>query len=492
MCTAAAAWAAPPQVIYSTIASSPTSNVPGIAGARFQSFSRPYRSDNTRFWIMRADTDLAATQDGVILKGSGLSGAAILQEGDATHWAPLTQTIESFREQMGINDDGHYAFSVNLGGSAPTTADEMIVQYTGTFSIVAQEGGPVPGIAGEAYGTTLDSVSITNADVVAFRAPLTIGGQPDATDEFLILGGAVLAQEGVHIPAGLFGGPQAWDNFDAEDFTVSANGAWIAQGDVLGDTTRDKVVARNGTVVMQEGRTHADLPAPFDAILAAEIAMAPEGSWMARGETTNDLEDFVIHDGEVVVRTGSLVPFGFPGENFSEAIFDPTFFSIASNGFGHFLYGGVTDYVDPNRNAVLVWNDEMLFLREGDGVDVNGDGLANDGAVISVFNNDDVFVGDDGWVYFTADLQASNGSGPLGQAYLRVLAPICRGDMNCDGIVDFFDIDPLVLAFSFPGGVDYPLDCYWLAGDCDEDGDVDFFDIDPFVNRLGQPCIPIP
>ncbi len=65
----------------------------------------------------------------------------------------------------------------------------------------------------------------------------------------------------------------------------------------------------------------------------------------------------------------------------------------------------------------------------------------------------------------------------------------CTGDMNCDGSVDFFDIDPLVAAFqgeasylaAYPG-------CIWLNGDADGDNDVDFFDIDPFVSLLGQPC----
>ncbi len=78
-----------------------------------------------------------------------------------------------------------------------------------------------------------------------------------------------------------------------------------------------------------------------------------------------------------------------------------------------------------------------------------------------------------------------------GQAGLYSLeiteAPQARlGDMDCDGDIDFFDIDPFVLALS--GEVAYEAsypDCHWLSADCDEDGDVDFFDIDPFVALLG-------
>lgn len=65
--------------------------------------------------------------------------------------------------------------------------------------------------------------------------------------------------------------------------------------------------------------------------------------------------------------------------------------------------------------------------------------------------------------------------------YIRLL-----GDLNCDGRVDFDDIDAFVLALSGQGGYygRYP-DCRWLNADCDQDGDVDFDDVDPFVALLG-------
>ncbi len=59
------------------------------------------------------------------------------------------------------------------------------------------------------------------------------------------------------------------------------------------------------------------------------------------------------------------------------------------------------------------------------------------------------------------------------------------GDLDCDGDVDFDDIDPFVTALGGQGGYEaaYP-DCNWLNADCDNDGDVDFDDIDPFVALL--------
>ncbi len=59
------------------------------------------------------------------------------------------------------------------------------------------------------------------------------------------------------------------------------------------------------------------------------------------------------------------------------------------------------------------------------------------------------------------------------------------GDMNCDGVISFDDIDPFVLALSGRTGYEaaHP-DCYWTNADVNADGQVDFNDIDPFVALL--------
>ena len=63
--------------------------------------------------------------------------------------------------------------------------------------------------------------------------------------------------------------------------------------------------------------------------------------------------------------------------------------------------------------------------------------------------------------------------------------PFTVGDMDCDGDVDFDDINPFVLALTDPltYQAQYP-NCNYLNGDCDGDGDVDFDDINAFVALL--------
>ena len=66
------------------------------------------------------------------------------------------------------------------------------------------------------------------------------------------------------------------------------------------------------------------------------------------------------------------------------------------------------------------------------------------------------------------------------------------GDLNCDGAVNTFDIDPFVLALadSAAYAAAYP-DCEIYNGDCNEDGAVNVFDIDAFVLLLtgGGPVV---
>ncbi|MFH1747211.1 MAG: dockerin type I domain-containing protein [Planctomycetota bacterium] len=63
--------------------------------------------------------------------------------------------------------------------------------------------------------------------------------------------------------------------------------------------------------------------------------------------------------------------------------------------------------------------------------------------------------------------------------------PFIYGDMNCDGNVDSYDIDPFILAVSSKEGYEqqYP-NCRWLNGDVNGDGEVNSYDIVPFIDLL--------
>lgn len=85
----------------------------------------------------------------------------------------------------------------------------------------------------------------------------------------------------------------------------------------------------------------------------------------------------------------------------------------------------------------------------------------------------------DGWLALPGDDWVSEPVTPLRPEPLP-------GDLNCDGRVDFADIDPFVTALAGQAVYEaaYP-GCRYANGDCDGDGGVDFADIDPFVALLG-------
>jgi LmbE family N-acetylglucosaminyl deacetylase len=74
---------------------------------------------------------------------------------------------------------------------------------------------------------------------------------------------------------------------------------------------------------------------------------------------------------------------------------------------------------------------------------------------------------------------------PLARDACVSTASWMRGDLNCDGALNAFDIDPFVLALTTPLSYifQYPNCDIWLA-DVNQDGWINAFDIDPFVLLL--------
>jgi hypothetical protein len=90
---------------------------------------------------------------------------------------------------------------------------------------------------------------------------------------------------------------------------------------------------------------------------------------------------------------------------------------------------------------------------------------------------------------------ASNGGGGAGELWNAKMMSwpfsalpslFTVGDLNCDGAVNFDDINPFVLAVSDPGAyeTEFP-DCDVNLADCNDDGAVNFDDINAFVALLG-------
>ncbi len=72
-----------------------------------------------------------------------------------------------------------------------------------------------------------------------------------------------------------------------------------------------------------------------------------------------------------------------------------------------------------------------------------------------------------------------------------IVRPIRRGDVNCDCMVDFFDVDPFLLALFDPAA--FALiqpNCSPANADFDDNLITDFFDVDPFLECLFDTLCP--
>jgi hypothetical protein len=296
--------------LFTNIAASPTSDVPGLPGAKFTAsttstaiFDRPWTSPNGSHWLITADTDLPTAEDEVLL----LDGAVAGREGTPAAWE-VGQLWGPLDARIGLNDAGEYAFTINVAPS--TVNDDYTIKVTAgpTYTVITREADPIAALPGATWDDTIDSPVLLNDGRVSVSADLIDGPGvvTTADDEIVVLDNVLVAREGITVPGGQTGAPQAWENFNVEDvwFDVTGNSS-IILGDLLGSTTTDQVAVVNNNVVLQEG---VIIPGSgfADVIAATGIdwaLMDPAGNWMARGGNVGG-QDWVVRNGSVVLRTG--------------------------------------------------------------------------------------------------------------------------------------------------------------------------------------------
>ena len=399
----------------------PKSAVPGLPGVNFTSFDRPYRSLSGN-WIISAQTSTGATAtDEVLLSGFGYVGALRVQEGVTAIEAGRTIDSASIDGRYAINDAGDIAFTGNLSGAS--TDDESIIG--GTFAVPFREGQSVGAIV-EPLGPTNSAPNISNGGVVSFRT-FGMPGSSSAENAALIRGGSTLdARKGITTPGGLAAGTEAtFQNLDTNEYYVDAAGTnWVAVGDTnFSTSSQDDVAVYNGNAVVQEGFAIPGTSFTSGVLSIGQAGIVPSGEYWVRGSNT-DAQDWVIFGDSssvsVVAKTGDTLT-GSTTETWSDAPFTSTFFLFAADNSGNYVVGGTTDSADDLANAVLIYNGSFELAREGDAVDLDGNGLLDDGAFISVFNNDDAFLVNNTF-YFTADIKDAAGAA-LGQAFLAMPVP---------------------------------------------------------------------
>ncbi|MEW6250001.1 MAG: beta-propeller fold lactonase family protein [Planctomycetota bacterium] len=218
---------------------------------------------------------------------------------------------------------------------------------------------------------------------------------------------------------------------------------------------------------------------------ALELAISPDGTklYAAGGITEVELGYDIAPDGTLAPMPGSP----FPSVN-GLAVSNV---AVSADG-SHLLAGHGTDgtvrtlAIDPGTGNLTYTGNSFQTSPYRSLRDIQA--LHN-----LFFVSDDYYKG-----VYSFTLNPANGSftqngalvltGGVGTRAMAVWAGGRKGDLNCDGVVNFDDINPFVLALSDPAGyaAAYPT-CPIMNADINNDGVVDFDDINPFVALLTNP-----
>ena len=415
--------AGPAEILYINSPGHPTNVVPGTGlpfnagGTSTSAVIRPWFSQDESQFVIEVFADSpVTTNDDCYLK----NGALLMREGDPTPWNPL-ELWGTLDDDVGLANSGDVLVTQN---TSLTTNDDIVARFTaGVWSELAREGGLVdpfvPSLAGALWDDGMDTPrlaggqSLWHSDLVDFVPAITIG------DEFSLLPSGGIVREGFDIPAGQAGGGTfRWENFTVGETYVNDSGSVML---VLGDTDNpatadDQILAVNGVVVLQENQIIAgsSFVNPIDLSGIVQAWLDNADAWWARGNNDVTEDDWVVRNGIVIVTsdgTSEVVPGS--GEFFSDATFGDCFFAMDGSVSGAWVIGAVTNNVDPQRDGVIVYDDGLgnrqVLAREGDPIDVNGNGLFDDDRFFNTFGNDDVILLESGHVVFTATVE--NGLG---------------------------------------------------------------------------------
>jgi hypothetical protein len=370
------------------------------------------------------------------------------------------------------NEDFDIAYSTRSTGGVPSQAEKLGVYDGLTHTIVLQQGDPLTGLVDlppdpsgdETLSNAVTAVHLRNDGSVGYHL-MTITNCNSSRYPAFMIDDASFIQSGVTMIGG-----EVWDSIDFFDVGGTPDGLhWFAQGDTENpDQSVDDILVVDGEVVVREGT-----PMGGSSVIALNTLftrMLTTGDWFARGNDVN-FNDWAVINGAVVAVTGAPIVTGpSPGpEVWSDAM-------LAFNGNHLLEYALAGETVaGTTPGSALVFDGVEVLAREGDPVDLDGDGMFDDDLFIHSFQQNDLFLTDSAEVYLLVVLR--NGAGALmGDAMLHIPRAVCPADCaNGDGDVNVTDLLSLLSDWGGPG-----------LCDINDDGTINVTDLLDLLSGWGE------
>lgn len=531
-----------PAPVFSTFADQANRVIPGSGGQVFNTggIDLVRVSSSGGWWILKGNRVYAATppatgqditRDEVVVAGtataSSVVGTLVLGERDPY---PAFATGLQVGEVPGtvvvngpasINNSGRFIISTLSPAPVASNANRVLlrgqlsVQLSGLPGVTAlgvygREGSELPGVPGYNFGQDIFADGITDSGEPLFRSQRMAGNK-----QALMLGSTVLAET--------VDGARTWPYVDAELTIPDANyyqfvpfgsapnpmvtpdgSHWALVGQLTGAV--DMLVVDGQTLI----RDFDFLPGEVDFVIldVGLTRLASNGRWITRVST--GVSNYVRSGDVNLARSGVACVPCFAQAWRERYALDPNtgqfadsvgFGNVAINAWGRWVISGLTNSSDPNDNSLVVVDGRTVLLRERQPMDLDGDGVANDDAVLLGLNNDSVQLTDDGWLWFIANVNrpaasALAGADVNGSVLYRVRLPALacgRADIagpgqgiGADGELTADDIIVYLNAF-FAGNL-----CADVSGPGQEtvtlDGELTADDIIVFLNRFFGGC----
>ncbi|TVS00922.1 MAG: hypothetical protein EA423_10740 [Phycisphaerales bacterium] len=436
------------EVIYAGDPESGKTQVPGRPHLNFRaplaSFQQlAHSSDRTR-WTFRAFApDASNTTIDVIMSGSGTTGEAFISRDDSADFLPNFTGWAFFDSDIGIANDGRVYFGYRAEGGTVTNANnEGIAVYnptTNEFTDLVNGADIAPGAmisSGNGnFGNSLRVTSVTgNDNAIIYAGNLNVGfnlnrgvwlGFPLSSQPILQIGTEVAPNDflrtirAIGTSSALSADGTAWAHLGAIRFGENPFDPIFQPRDVLYVSGNIEIEA--GDIIGGQ---------PVDALTA--ITMSDNGTWFVIGRFENG-DSFASQGTDLLLRSGDPVPGGATDE-----VVD----SIATiKGYDNGDRLWILNTTGPAGDSRVVVLNDTVLARQGDPIDLNGNGQFDNDSFLRTISANNIFLGADDLVYAIINIEAGDGTN-RGNAFVRMAtdpAPTCPADLNGDGVVDADD-----------------------------------------------------
>ncbi|MEM7807060.1 MAG: hypothetical protein AAF561_03000 [Planctomycetota bacterium] len=431
--TAAPAVAQVPSALVSTVPGAASSVIPGRTES-FANLDRPVFSPGREFYGFLGENSSGTSigEDLYAIGNTDGSGLTVVAEELVTTIGGVVVDVLGERN-FGIADSGMFGIEA-LIDTGSFNDDDLLVeaQYVPgvapTYTVVFEEGvTAIPGIPGGIYDGASGPSYGTGGFGGAFSS---IDGVPTSGDTAAVTGNGstVIVREGETAVTGATAPGAPAGIYTSISFAGhrgdGTNGVGRTRIDPTDGSSTVDVLVCNGEVALYQGQALPGLGG--DGVLDgfySTAAIQPDGGFLQIVDTADGAAGIVDETGTILATTGD----GLFAQDVATSSSAADFFSANEDAAGNLLVGG---FEVGTEDAIWVYNGQII-LREGDQVDITGDGVPDDAfvAVNSLFSAsldnitlDGAFIVDESTAIVGTALNDGAGN-EIGLAFISVAIP---------------------------------------------------------------------